>query len=273
MKKTTLLTAMLTSLLLLSCNDDDDDLELTKKDGQPSMFEQSSTKIYFSYQNNQITQRKTKNGSTAHYTYENGSLAKISFTPPPNVADGHGSSSFIQESENKIRVESWGEPSFDIHVQEIEVDNANNQVKITEIGSFKQGPDGLTKVYEGTRYTQITLDPFTKNIVKREVFSNETSELLATYSYEYDNNPGTMSSIDWPLWLRIYLCEDYSYSYYSYQRQYFNYKNNLIKEIADNKEENTEYTVNYTYDYNKNGYPTTATNDKYQERNKLTIRY
>ncbi|MDR2918539.1 MAG: permease [Tannerella sp.] len=269
MKKTTLLTAMLTSLLLLSCNDDD--LELTKKGGQPSLFEQNSTKIYFSYQDNQITQIKKKNGSTIHYTYENGSLSNLSFTPPPNVADGHGSSTFIQESENKIRVESWGEPSFDIHVQEIEVNN--NQVKITEIGSFQQGPDGLTKVYEGKRYTQITLDPATKNILKREVFSIETSELLATYSYEYDNNPGTMSAIDWPLWLRIYFCEDNSFSYYSQYRQYFNYKNNLIKETADNKEENTEYTVNYTYTYNKSGYPITATNDKYQEANKITIRY
>lgn len=273
MKKTTLFAAMLTSLLFLSCNDDDD-LRITKKDGQPSLFEQSSnTKIYFSYQDNQITQIKRKNGSTAQYTYENGTLSKISFTPPANVADGNGSSTFIQESENKIRVESWGEPSFDIYVKEIEVHNDNNQVTITEIGSFEQGPDGLTKTYEGTKYTQITLDPITKNIIRREVFNIANSELLATYSYEYDNNPGTMSSIDWPLWLHIYLCEDRSYSYYSQERQFFNYKNNLIKETVDNKEENAKYTVNYTYTYNKNGYPITATNDKYQEKNKITIRY
>lgn len=273
MKKTTLFAAMLTSLLLLSCNDDDD-LKLTKEEGLPGFFEQNDgTKIYVSYQGNQPTQVKKKNGSATTYKYEGGIPSEIIFTPPKDVADGHGGTSFIKEGDNKIRVESWGEPSSLLYVKEIELDKDKTPVKITNIGAFERGPEGLFKVYDGVEFVKITIDPITKNILKNEVFSLENSELLATYSYEYDNNPGTMSEIDWPLWLFIYYCSDNASYYDSYYRQFFNYKNNLVKETVDNKAESTTYTVNYTYTYSKNGYPVSATNDKFQYENNITIRY
>lgn len=273
MKRITLFVAMLSSILLLSCNDDDD-LKLTKEEGLPGFFEQNDgTKFYVSYLGNQPTQVKRKGGSTTSYEYEEGIPSKIVFTPPKDVADGNGATSFTKEDDNKIRVESWGEPSFDLYVQEIELDEEKNPVRITDIGAFERGPEGLTKVRDGVKYVKITIDPTTKNILKNEVFSLENSELLATYSYEYDNNPGTMSKIDWPLWLFIYYCNNNSSYYNSYYRQFFNYKNNLVKETADDKAESTNYTVNYTYTYNKNGYPVSASNDKSLYENSIVIQY
>lgn len=277
MKLTILFVAMLTSLLLLSCNDDDDELKLTKKDGLPSFFEQINqtynTQIYFSYQDNQITLFKNDDGSTSRYNYESGFPSEIISGPPTNAADGHGETRFIKETDHKIRVEGWGEPSSMLHIREIELDDNGFPVKITDLGSFDRIDGNLIQMREGAKYAKITIDPTTKNLLKREVFKLKNSELIATYSYEYENTPGTMSSIDWPLWLFIYLCDGNSTSYTSSYRQFFNYKNNLIKETAFNKEEGINCTVNYTYTYNQNGYPITATNDRYEVENKVTIRY
>lgn len=273
MKRTVLFTTMILSVCLLSCNSDDE-LKLTKKEGQPSLFENNDkSNMHLSYQNNQITRIKDMGGSMAEYHYENGIPSQIIFSPAKGMIDGNGDTRFIKENDNKIRVESWGEPSPYLHVQEITFDDDQQSVHITDIGSFEYRTDSLYKVREGIRQCKITLDPSTKNILKREEFSLEKSELVATHSYEYDNNPGTMSHIDWPLWLYIYSCESRSTLYDSPNRQFFNYKNNLIKETVDNKAENTSYTVNYTYTHNKNGYPISAANDSHQDQSAITIRY
>lgn len=262
-----------------ACSNDDDNLRTTRVNGMPSSIkyrdnDNEDKQVYFYYQDNRLSRIKEIKGSIMDFNYEDNELASVSTSPEDkNVMDGHGSSSFRKEGSNKIIIESSGEPSFDVYRIELELDDNNFPVKATETGLFSiTGPNQLTKVWDGKNYAVFEYDRTTRNLIKQTVYDKKTSDVVATYTYEYDNNPGALSRMELPLWYyayRAYGNRDYNYNYSSL---FFNYANNLLKETI-NKEETSEADItNYIYQYNNNNTPIVMDNDKNEVKN-MTITY
>lgn len=253
---------------VVSCNDDDGDLQSTGIDGKPGKViikstnpNSTDTDVFFYYQGDKLTRTKAIKGSIHDFDYKNNELTSVAISPEDKeVADGHGSTKFSKES-NKIIIESWGEPGFDLFRWELELDGSNIPVKITETGMYSHsGADGeLSKVRDGKYYSVFTYEQSTKNLVKQVVYNISTSAIAATYEYEYDNSPGAISKIDLPLWYYAY--EAYRNRDYAsaYSRLFFNYSNNILKETIDTEEGET--IVNYTYRYKKSNTPASMGND------------
>lgn len=265
-------TTMIASLSLLSCNEEDD-FSLTGEEGRPSSFRYANDTWHsFFYENSRLSHIRREDGSATTFTYDADCLRTVSFEPPRGVADGHGSILFKKEGASKIRVESSGEPSFELYVKEIELDENRNPVRITDIGVYSRGPQGLEKVHDGERYVNITLDPSTKSILKMEVYDIGGSEVQTTYSYQYDNSPGTMSRVNSDLWFSVYWAYTHSYPYNTTDLQFFNYANNMIKETIIDKIENKTLVLNANYTYTKKGFPVAVSTDA-SDGQTMTIRY
>ncbi|MDR2917554.1 MAG: hypothetical protein LBV74_22410 [Tannerella sp.] len=275
MKK--VLFALFCAATILSCSNDDE-LQLTKVNGKPSRIVKSTDEkanIYFSYQGNRLSKIKAIGGSILSYSYENNELVSVSTSPEDKrVADGNGQTSFTKENSNKICIESWGEPSFHLFRKEIELDENNTPIKITDIGIFDHiGPKGeISKIEEGQYYGLFTYDQTTKNLTRLVVYDKTTSKEIATYEYEYDDNTGAISKIDLPLWFyahKAYGNRDYRTSY---SRLFFNYSNNLIKETVTLTDNTPQATFHYIYQYNKDSAPVSIQKDE-SDMDKLSITY
>ena len=255
------------SFCLFSCDDNTEGFGSTGRDGLPSAFKTENQTTYLSYSGNRLLQMMNQDGFTTTFNYEGNELRGISYAPPadPNIADGHGYTGFEKE-ENKIIVNQSGEPSMDIsYNQEIELDGNGFPTKITALGAFQITSEGYKKVWDGKYYYALTFEPSTKNLLKLEKFSLEDSTLITTSSFQYSNQPGSMSQVELPLWF---------FSYHSLtsgisSRQYLNYRNTLTEEtVTDGKTGNT-HTTYYKYTYNKNAYPVAVDNGE----EKMDIRY
>jgi len=253
--------------IVASCSSDDK-LQLTNVDGKPSSVKMSyndGTDVFFSYQGDRISEIKEIRGSVKSFKYENDELISISTRPEDDrVADGQGSTRFRKEEENKIIAESNGEPDFNMYRYELELDENNIPIKITDLGIFAYvGDNGeISQIREGLYYAVFTYDDATKNLIRLVVYDKTSSNEVATYDYEYDSSIGTVSKMNLPLWYhayRAFMNRDYRYGY---NMIFFNYYNNLIKEnvfkAGGDPEQNT---YNYIYTYNKNNAPISMGSD------------
>lgn len=261
---------VLVCTMVVSCNDDDGNLQSTGIDGKPGKVvikytdpNSTDTDVFFYYQGDKLTRTKAIKGSILDFNYKNNELTSVYTSPEDkDVADGHGSTTFKKDN-SKIIIESSGEPSFDLFRWELELDGNNIPAKITEIGMYSHsGANGeLSKVRDGKYYSEFTYEQSTKNLLKQVVYNISTSAIAATYEYEYDNSPGAISKIDLPLWYyayKAYINREYRNVY---SRLFFNYSNNIQKEMVDTEE--GESIVNYTYQYKKNNTPISMSNDVY----------
>jgi len=267
-------TKVIKSLLVLLCVaivascSSDDKLQLTNVDGKPSSVKMSyndGTDVFFSYQEGRLSEIKEIRGSVSSFKYENDELVSISGRPEDDrVADGKGIIKFRKEGENRIIAEFNGEPDFNMYRYELELDENNIPVKITDLGIFAYTDDNreLSQVREGLYYAVFTYDEATKNLTQLVVYDKTSSSEVATHDYEYDNNTGAVSKTNLPLWYhayRAFMNRDYRYGY---NMIFFNYYNNLIKEsvskAGDDPEQNT---YNYIYTYNKNNAPISMGSD------------
>ncbi len=265
-----LLFILICLVFVISCSDDDDNLQSTGVNGKPGKVSikyssdpnSADADVFFYYQRDKLARTKQIKGSILDFNYENNELVSVYTSPEDKeVADGHGSTKFRREG-SKITIESWGEPSSDLFRWELELDENNIPVKITEIGVFSPGTTGeLSKVRDGKYYAAFVHNQTTKNLVKQTVYNISTSQIVSTYEYEYDNNQGAISKIDLPLWYyayKAYINREYRNVY---NRLFFNYSNNIQKETADTEE--GESVVNYSYQYNKSNTPASMGSDMY----------
>lgn len=242
------------SLCSISCSDDDE-FPFTGENGRLSGIKYvDNTSVQFYYQGNKISQIKDSEGFVSDFNYVSNEPSKISYYPTdPRVADGNGATSFKREG-NKIKVESWGEPSFSLYLQEIELDENEIPVKITDLGIFEYRDSGLEEIEKGNYYAFLTYDPNTRSLLKEEVFSIKTSEKIASFTYEYEQTPAVMSKVDLPLWFYAYKTH-MSYWESSLNNLYFNYSENLIRKVIDDDLNNRHSDIRYTYEYNADGFP------------------
>lgn len=242
------------SLGALSCSDDDN-FPYTGQNGRMSGVKfPDDTFVQFHYIGSRITQIKDSEGFVSDFSYEGNGPSKITYYPTDDrIADGNGVTSFKREA-NKIRVESWGEPSSSLYVQEIELDENEMPVTITDKGIYEYSADGPVKVEEGNYYAFLTFDPVTRSLLKEEVYSFKTSEMVATFSYEYEETPGVMSKVDLPLWFYAYKMH-MSYWENSASNLYFNYSQNLTRKVIEDTRNSSHTDIRYSYEYNKSGFP------------------
>lgn len=261
---------VLVCTIVVSCSDDDGDLKSTGIDGKPGKVvmkytdpNSTDTDVFFYYQGDKLTGTKEIKGSVLAFNYKDNELTSVTTSPEDkDVADGHGSTTFNKEG-SKIIIESWGEPSSYSFRWELELDENNIPVKITDLGTYSHlGANGeLSKVRDGEYYSVFAYEQATKNLVKQTIYKISTSTIVATYEYEYDKNPGAISKIGLPLYYyayKAYLNRDYRSVY---NRLFFNYSNNILKEMVDTEE--GESIINYTYQYKKSNTPASMGSDVY----------
>lgn len=265
---------LLASLLFFSC-DNDDDFPTTGVPGRPSaiLYEDGSRSV-FSYSGQRLDQIGRPEGGGTDFEYENGELVCLSSFPPPNMEDGHSSTTFEQTSDGKILVKSAGEPALDVFdLKEIELDADGFPVKITDKGYYrasytdKKTPEGkmeyiphTEQLYPGKTYTLLSFDRSTGVLLQQEEYSATDSTLQYRFTYEYDATPGLFSLMRLPRWFWGYRMYSYRMSTNLYYRQFFNYSKNLTRETIFIASNNHTHTLTYSYIYDSNGYPVVITN-------------
>lgn len=242
------------SLGALSCSDDDD-FPYTGVNGRMSGVKlPDNSYVQFHYIGDRIIQIIDNEGFVSDFSYEVDEPSQISYYPADErIVCGHGAVTFKREG-NKIRVESWGEPSSSLYVQEIELDENEIPVTITDKGIYKYHENGLEKIEEGNYYAFLTFDPVTRSLLKEEVYSFKTSERVATFTYDYESTPGVMSKVDFPLWFYAHKMH-MSFWVNDPNNLYFNYSENLVRKVIDDTRGNQYSEIPYSYEYNKDGFP------------------
>lgn len=255
-------TALLAaSFCLFSCNDDIEGFGLTGKDGLPSALITTDKTTYLSYSGNRLMQMMDEIGFTTSFEYEGNELKWVSFAPPadPNIADGHGSTRFEKDG-NKILAKSSGEPSFDVSVNEIELDENGLPAKITEKGLFQMTGEGEKQLSDGKYYSILTFEPSTKNLIKLERFSLEDSTLITSYTFKYNSQPGSMSKVELPSWFFAYWYQRNPHISELLSRQFLNNNNTLMEETTTDEASGESNTIHYKYTYNDKSYPVSVEN-------------
>lgn len=268
-----ILTLVLISVAFSGCSDDDeDDWKKTNTEGRPSKIVLADNKtLYFYYQNNQLKQRKDSEGWVVDFKYENGELVgKYSYPTDPNIADGTSGATYKRVN-NKITVQSTGEPDGNFYYEEeIELNSNDLPVRITSHG-YKYINNEYEVPERPLYYKVFTYDTSGKNLIKKETFELSTNKKTETYSYEYDNNKGMMSQNGLPAWYNIYT----AFEIHSYTYVYLNITNNVSKiNIERTNDTDPIRNKSLTYEYNNNKYPTSATaTNTGQAPEKISIYY
>jgi hypothetical protein len=238
---------------IVSCGDGDSDLQLTGESGRPSKITVHNGwggDMLFYYRDGKLSEVKEKKGAIRRFSYEDNELASIGLSPEDKtVADGSGWMGFRRE-DRRIIVEASYEPGFALIRTELELDEHDIPVRITDAGTYSRtGENGeLTLIREGQSYAELTYDSATGQLVKQVVYDRATSEKTASYDYEYDGNTGAASKINLPLWYLAYSAygdRDYRSAY---NRLLFNYSGNLVRETVVSAEEDGVYNYDYRYD-------------------------
>jgi hypothetical protein len=258
-------------LCLSSCSDNDD-IKLTGIDGRPSvLLSNGQVTASFAYSGNQFAGIQYPDGQAAHFNYEDGEFVSISYTPPKDVADGHAWVHFAKTGDKTYKVSHGGEPSMDIdYREEVALDANGLPIKVSFTGIFQQGANGEKQIKEGDRYAFLTFDPATRQLLRQEIYDNE-SNLLVKYTYEYDNASGSISHLEFPMWFLGWWYYNHVYSYDFKNVQFLNHHHNITKITSENSERNRS-SVTYTYKYNKNNFPVSVFCDKWEDE-EVGIRY
>lgn len=265
---------LLASLLFFSC-DNDDDFPRTGVPGRPSAIQyEDGSRSVFSYSGQRLDRIGNPEGGGMDFMYENGELVSLSFFPPPNMEDGHGSTTFEQTSDGKILVKNMYEPGLgEFNLEEIELDADGFPTQITHKGRYrlssteKKLPDGKIEyipytepLSPGKTYTLLSFDRSTGVLLQQEEYSATDSTLQYRFTYEYDATPGIFSLTRLPRWFWGYRMYSYRMWTNLYYRQFFNYSKNLTRETIFTASNNQTQTLTYSYTYDSNGYPVVITN-------------
>lgn len=262
---------LMAGLCLSSCSDNDD-IKLTGIDGRPSvLLSNGQVTASFAYSGNPFAGIQYPDGQAAHFNYEDGEFVSISYTPPKDVADGHAWVHFAKTGDKTYKVSHGGEPSMDIdYREEVALDANGLPIKVSFTGIFQQGANGEKQIKEGDRYAFLTFDPATRQLLRQEIYDNE-SNLLVKYTYEYDNASGSISHLEFPMWFLGWWYYNHVYSYDFKNVQFLNHHHNITKITSENSEGNRS-SVTYTYKYNKNNFPVSVFCDKWEDE-EVGIRY
>lgn len=237
--------------MLFSCGDSDDDgingrptnITRTTSDG-------SQVTTRFSYQGGRVSQVR-EGDFEENFKYEDGELIS-SYSQPTNsqIADGTSTTTFTK-SNNKIVVETSGTPSSQILRYTIDLGASNLPIKITYDGIYQLNEEGMLLKKSGDYYMTFEYNQASKVLTKMTKYKYDTIDVLASYTYEYDENVGVFSQANMPTWYYVF-CASRSASS-SYNVLYLNYNNNVLKETIT--EDGLASVSNFIYQYNSDKTP------------------
>ena len=224
----------------------------------------------------------TKNQDSYHYINEN-QLSKIVYSDA-TIMDVHYSENDITACTFTHKPPKGGPSRFDFEKV------GNNRINVTLNSQnnyyvIHLDANGLPVSYnvinndnEERVDKEFTFLPNSNQIhQKKDYFyfdQNEpTVKRINTYTYEYDNNPGTTSKINCPVWFRLFFSDVIGLSVCD--KELSNYYNNVIKEnvtaeeMGVNVPDNPIFEYHYTYD--DEGYPSSVIEPRYKST--ITIKY
>ncbi|MDR1407211.1 MAG: hypothetical protein LBJ23_04075 [Tannerella sp.] len=263
MKKTTLrfMLVLLCTAGIAACGNDE--APLTGEGGKPSKISpvnDTDRSIQFHYRAGILSEVIEKKGSILRFNYENNELTAVDISPEDKtMADGHGWMNFGREG-RRIVVAATYEPNFSSIRTELELDENDVPVRITDAGVYSSDGNGqfiLTR--EGQYYAEFTYGTERGQLVKQVVYDRATSEKVAVFDYEYDGHTGAASKTGLPLWYLA--CSAYWHRDYrsAYNRFLLNYAGNLVRETVAGTEKDGVY--DYTYRYNGENVPVAMKGD------------
>lgn len=178
-----------------SCSNTD---ESNSENGRPNFIiinQEQKSKIKFYYQDDYISKIIEEKGSTIHFEYNNDELISIFLSPTdPQKADDNILIKFSRKGNKVIVTKSDNSESS---AEEIELDENNIPIKMTYKGLYF--PE-FEKYYNYTYHSSFTFDSQTQELLKEEIFFENSSDIIYTYTYEYEDSPGIFSKVNLPLW-------------------------------------------------------------------------
>lgn len=258
-----------------SCSDNDNS---KSENGKPSFIETNQnvkSRIKFYYQDNHISKIVEKEGSTIYFEYNNNELISLSLCPTnQEIMDGN---IFIKFSkvENKIIINKSGD--CETSTAEIELNENDIPIKMTYKGlDFPELENSFNPNI--SYYSQFTFAPQTSKLLKEEIFYQNYSDIIYSYTYEYEESPGIFNEINLPLWFHAYCCHYARNATTGFELLFANYTNNVLEKnidlFVDDMILNTR--INYVYSYDKCGFPgiiTTHNRDKKSDNQIINIKY
>lgn len=246
-----------------SCSDNDNSKGENSRPSSIETNQEQKSKIKFHYQDDRISKIIKEKGSTIHFEYNNNELISIFLSPTdPQKADGN----LIKFSKKGNKVIVTKSNDSESHTEEIELDENNIPIKMTYKGLyFPEFEDYNNYTY----HSSFTFDSQTQKLLKEEIFFENSSDIIYTYTYEYEDSPGIFSKVNLPLWFYVYCCHQFRNSTTGIELLFTNYANNILEKnialLVDDMILNTR--INYTYSYNKNGFPSIVTTHNRDEEN------
>ena len=172
---------MMDGLCQSSCSDNDD-IKLTGIDGRPSvLLSNGLVTASFIYSGNQFAGIQYPDGQATHFSYEEGELSGIFYTPPKDMADGHAWVHFNKIGDKTYEVSRGGEPSMDIdYREEVTLDTNGLPVRVTFTGIFQQGANQEKQIEEGDRKSDIEKLPIITK--ETDILNNRTCPFECTFA-------------------------------------------------------------------------------------------
>jgi len=249
--------------LLLSCSNNDNNGNNISK-GVPTSFTYSSGNVVtYSYTNgNRLSKIAYGNlGESISFTYSGNDLVKCNYGYAPGYA-GINSIEFSKVENSKVLAKMSTPDSKDFNVDTIFIGTTG----YPNIISCNKGNSNYFLQYF------FVLDSTQTKIAYYDVLRvyDTYSSLVEKCVYEYDNNPGTTSLVDFPKWVSVYINKVYLKDITD--KQLFNSVNNVTKEVYyNNGSPIPTSTINNTYKYGDNRFPLSLIDGAMQET--ITIKY
>ncbi|MDR1097464.1 MAG: hypothetical protein LBL57_04965 [Tannerella sp.] len=230
---------------LYSCNNSDDNkpVNIPGVKGRPVEFNVNGFLDSYHYINeNRLS--KIIYGSDESYTtefhYTGNELTQCTFTYPSSHT-GISNLEFKKTGSHKIIV-TLNFPENISSFQSVELNDSGLPIRIIR---------GISEDEEDC-FCEFSYYPGSNKLYRKKLFS-EQKETYTTHTFIYDDNPGSSSQIDFPIWARIYLHELHKKSVSD--EQWLNYTNNVIRiDITSISKPSTE-SQEYLYTYDEEGYP------------------
>jgi hypothetical protein len=239
MKKLLLFLALVLSVFFYSCSDDNDDNN--DNNGTPSEVKKRISKITVTEDDETIIKE---------FKYDqSGNLAEFKQTSLENNTTNYIETRYFTYEDGKLIKSSMKSTSDDDEASEYRYHL--DSVFVTEIYSsyldtliIKNGL--MTKETDENEYVLYEYDSNAN--LKQWSMPDSNPERSTIAKYTYDSKVSIFSNQgNFPIWYWLYT---------GYDEHYYTGANNILSTVVDNESSTEPYTTTYSYQYDKDGYPT-----------------
>lgn len=266
----------LTSTAFTSCDSDENSptKEITvetKTNGKPSkigikLSQTDNYSTYYFYDGDKRSKEIAGN-STFIYEYKGDDLSKLSTL---NSDDKINKSVSFNRDDKTITEDSSNDPFYSHIISQIDLNNEGlpTQYKYVKNQTIIGDKTEESVTTQGRYYMVNTFDNLSR-LTRQDVYALDTDKLTQTIAFTYEETPGIMSKSGLPTWVNLYKINNTPntpiprsvYRDVSDIFLYLCYVNNVssMKFSYFGAESTDTYEITYTYKYNVDGYPISAT--------------